>query len=316
MPSGSDFHAAGAYSDGVDLRLLTTFSTVVELGSVSAAAEALHVTQPALSRQLQQLERQVGVSLFHRHHRRLNLTPAGHSFLAAARDVLAAAEAARSLAEALAAGRLERIRAAAPATTLTDVVAPFLATLGADDPLVTVHEATAAEAVEGLSDRLDLVILATPPPRHLASAMVAELPVWAYARAGHTAAGRPSIPVEELAGHTLLTLDPTAGSRSRLDQALIRAGVAPAEVVECSSPQVALALAASGRGVAVLSDDPRFDLTPTLVLDGGTPLRLTLFAAWQPGHHAAPELARVADRLAEFCRTRYPALPDVTGGRR
>lgn len=300
----------------VDLRLLTTFSAVVELGSVSAAAEALHVTQPALSRQLQQLERQVGVSLFHRHHRRLNLTPAGHSFLAAAREVLAAAESARSLAEALAAGRLERIRAAAPATTLTDVVAPFLATLGADDPLVTVHEATAAEAVEGLSDRLDLVILATPPPRHLASAVVAELPVWAYARTGHAAADRASIPVEELAGHTLLTLDPTAGSRSRLDQALVRAGVAPVEVVECSSPQVALALAASGRGVAVLSDDPRFDLSPTMVLDGGRPLRLTLFAAWHRGHHAAPELARVAARLADFCRERYPALDDVDGGRR
>lgn len=292
----------------VDLRLLTTFSTVVELGSVSAAAEALHVTQPALSRQLQQLERQVGVSLFHRHHRRLNLTAAGHSFLAAARDVLAAAEAARSLAEALAAGRLERIRAAAPATTLTDVVAPFLATLGADDPLVTVHEATAVEAVEGLSDRLDLVILASPPPRHLASAVVAELPVWAYARSGHEVAARRSIPVAELAGHTLLTLDPRAGSRSRLDQALLRAGVAPLEVVECSSPQVALALAASGRGVAVLSDDPRFDLTPTIVLDEDRPLLLTLFAAWNPAHHAAPELARVAGRLADFCRERYPAV--------
>lgn len=308
MPSGSDFHAATAYDPEVDLRLLTTFSAVVELGSVSAAAEALHVTQPALSRQLQQLERQVGVSLFHRHHRRLNLTPAGHSFLAAARDVLAAAEAARSLAEALAAGRLERIRAAAPATTLTDVVAPFLATLGPEDPLVTVHEATAVEAVEGLSDRLDLVVLASPPPRHLASAVVAELPVWAYARSGHEVAGRRSIPVAELAGHTLLTLDPRAGSRSRLGQALLRAGVAPLEVVECSSPQVALALAASGRGVAVLSDDPRFDLTPTVVLDGDRPLLLTLFAAWNPAHHAAAELARMAARLAEFCRQRYPAV--------
>lgn len=293
---------------GVDLRLLTTFSTVVELGSVSAAADALHVTQPALSRQLQQLERQVGVALFHRHHRRLNLTSAGHSFLAAARDVLSAAEAARSLAEALAAGRLERIRAAAPVTTLTDVVAPFLATLSTDDPLITVEEATGAEAVEGLGDRLDLAVLATPPPRHLASAVVAELPVWAYARAGHAVAGRSSVSVADLAAYPLLTLDPTAGSRSRLDEALVRAGAAPLEVVECASPQVALALAASGRGVAVLSDDPRFDLVPTPVLDGRSLLRLTLYAAWHPRHHAAPELAAVAERLAAFCRERYPLV--------
>ena len=77
----------------MDLRLLTTFSTVAELGSVSAAAQALHVTQPALSRQVQQLERQLGVSLFHRHHRRLSLTAAGHTYLAAVREVLTSGKA-------------------------------------------------------------------------------------------------------------------------------------------------------------------------------------------------------------------------------
>ncbi|KRB80480.1 hypothetical protein ASE01_03185 [Nocardioides sp. Root190] len=291
----------------MDLRLLTTFSTVADLGSVSAAAAALHVTQPALSRQVQQLERQVGVSLFHRHHRRLSLTAAGHTFLAAARDVLTSSEAARSLAEALAAGRLERVRAAAPTTTLTDVVAPFLATLGPEDPLITVQEAHSAQAVDGLLDHLDLAVLTIPPPRHLASATVAELPVWAYVHADHPYAGRDAVPVAELADQRLLVLDPGSRPRTLLDEALLRATIAPREVAECSNPQVAQALAAARRGVAVVSDDPRFDLERALVLDAsGTPLSLRLVAAWDPQHHAATELAAIAARLAGFCAERYP----------
>lgn len=296
-----------AYDDAVDLRLLTTFSTVAELGSVSAAAQALHVTQPALSRQLQQLERQVGVDLFHRHHRRLTLTAAGHTYLAAVRDVLSSAEAARSLGEALAAGRLERVRAAAPTTTLTDVVAPFLATLGPEDPLITVQEAHSAQAVDGLQEHLDLAVLTIPPPRHLASTRVAELPVWAYVHAEHPYAGRDAVPVAELADQRLLVLDPTSRPRTLLDEALLRGAIAPRDVVECSNPQVAQALAAAGRGVAVVSDDPRFDLERALVLDAaGAPLTLTLVAAWDPQHHAADVLAGLAARLAAFCAERYP----------
>lgn len=309
MPFCWDLDAVAAYSGRVDLRLLTTFSTVAELGSVSAAAEALHVTQPALSRQLQQLERQTGIALFHRHHRRLSLTAAGHTFLAAARDVLTSAEGARSLAEALAAGRLERVRAAAPTTTLTDVVAPFLATLGPDDPLITVHEANAAEAIDGLGDDLDLAVLTVPPPRHLTSAPVARLPVWAYVPSDHPYAGRSGVPVAELADERLITLEPGARPRTLLDEALAGAGAAASEVIACSNPQVAQALAAAGRGVAVVSDDPRFDLERTLVIDAsGAPLTLTLVAAWDPRHHAAVVLAGLAERLAAFCSERYPPL--------
>lgn len=301
---------------GMDLRLLTTFATVAELGSVSAAADALHVTQPALSRQVQQLERQVGVSLFHRHRRRLNLTAAGHSYLAAAREVLASAEAARSLGEALAAGRLERVRAAAPTTTLTDVVAPFLATLRPEDPLITVQEANSAQALEGLQDHLDLAILTIPPPRHLASAKVAELPLWAYVPEDHPYADRDAVPVAELADQRLLVLDPTSRPRTLLEDALLRSAVTPREIVECSNPQVAQALAAARRGVAVVSDDPRFDLARSLVLDpAGAPLTLTLVAVWDPQHHAAPVLGDIAERLAAFCNERYPALGELSARR-
>ena len=74
----------------MDLRLLSTFRTVAELGSVSAASRRTLVGQPALTRQLQQLERQVGLALFSREGGRLVLTPGGARFLAAAVEVLEA----------------------------------------------------------------------------------------------------------------------------------------------------------------------------------------------------------------------------------
>jgi len=58
----------------VDLRRARTFVTVAQLGTVSKAAQQLHIAQPALSRQINDLEREVGFKLFDRVGRRLVLT--------------------------------------------------------------------------------------------------------------------------------------------------------------------------------------------------------------------------------------------------
>src|SRR5687767_10559135 len=63
----------------VDLRQLTCFERVAELGSMSRAAEALHLVQPAISQQIATLEREVGLRLFHRGPRGVRLTEAGEA---------------------------------------------------------------------------------------------------------------------------------------------------------------------------------------------------------------------------------------------
>ena len=65
---------------------------------------------------------------------------------------------------------------------------------------------------------------------------------------------------------------------------------------------------------AVLSDDPRFDLVPLHIATPTGPLVLTLHAAWDGGHHAADELARLAGRLRDFCAQRYGASSRPAGG--
>lgn len=290
----------------MNLRTLGYFVAVAETGTVSAAAESVHITQPAVSRQLRQLELDLGVDLFTRSAGRLQLSAAGRGFLPHAREVLRRADAARTAARAYAAGRLERLTITAPTTTLTDVIAPFLATLSADDPMPTVFESGPRAAYDALRNGADLAIVTEPPRDPLTSAPVAVLPVWAYVAADHPWQGT-SVSIEQLVGETMLVLTPSFKPRQILDLAVERAGLSPDAVVECSNPQVAQALAAAGRGVAVVTDDPRFDLRGVEIIGRDGPLRITLFAAWEPGHHAAATLAELAGRLRSFCVERYGA---------
>lgn len=290
----------------MELRTLGYFVAVVDAGSVSAAAETVHVTQPAISRQLRQLEHTLGVELFTRSAGRLRLSAAGREFLPHARDVLRRADSARDAARSYAAGRLERLTIAAPTTTLTDVIAPFLATLAADDPMPTVLESGPRAAYDALRGGADLAIVTEAPRARLASAPIAVLPVWAYVAANHPWRDSP-VPLRVLADQTLLVLTPGFKPRQILDVALERAGLVTDDVVECSNPQVAQALAAAGRGVAVVTDDPRFGLRGLEIQAGDGPLRIELVAAWEPEHHAAATLAELAGRLREFCVERYGA---------
>ncbi|MBX3656220.1 MAG: LysR family transcriptional regulator [Ramlibacter sp.] len=76
------------------MHLLRAFATTARFGSISRAAESLHLTQSAVSKQVQELERWTGVALFERVRKRLSLTPAGQRYEAAVRPLLAQLEAA------------------------------------------------------------------------------------------------------------------------------------------------------------------------------------------------------------------------------
>src|SRR3954451_17058115 len=72
----------------MDLRRLRTFVTVAEQGSVSKAALRLHISQPGLSRQIQELQHELGLRLFDRVGRRLVLTAEGEQLLGSSRNLL------------------------------------------------------------------------------------------------------------------------------------------------------------------------------------------------------------------------------------
>src|SRR5580693_8146061 len=94
----------------VELRHLRYFVAIAEEGSFTRAAERLWVAQPGLSTQIRRLEAELGVKLFERHPRGIELTEAGHLFLGRARAALAAAEAAAATGRDLETGVVGSLR--------------------------------------------------------------------------------------------------------------------------------------------------------------------------------------------------------------
>lgn len=299
----------------LDPQLVATFLRTVQAGTVSEAARQSGMVQPAVSRQLQRLERQTGLSLFARGGARLSLTRSGEAFVPVARRLLAEHRAAGQAVQLLASGRLQTVRFAAPGTTLVDVVIPFVATLPQDAPHADVVEVGLDDSWLQAVALHDLVVMPSSPPPQVASLPLVHVPVWAYVAPDHPWAGRGRIGLEELTRERLVVPSRSFKSRRVLDGALEAAGLSVPQLTEANSGRVAQALVATGAGVAVVTEDPAFGLVPLrLEADGGpgataVDLTVALWVAWAADHYAADTLHGLADDLQRWSRHRY-ALPD------
>lgn len=307
MPNADTDNACRAWNtEAVDQRLLKYFAAVAAEGTVSAAAETLHITQPALSRQIRELEKNLGLQLFRRRGNRLILTSEGTEFLAVTREVLRVHSHAEMIAETLASGTMRNLTIGAPQTTLIDIVAPFVATFSQHDPTPHVSEIALSPELTKDSAEYDLIVTPQRAPDDHESLLLATLPVWAYVPRSHAWAPRESIDMASLCEQALILVPTMQKSRQILDAALNLADLAPRSTVEVSQGRLAQALAAAGRGVAVLSDDTHFALHPLRILDErGHALRFPLYAAWRRDHHGSAMLLNMAQRLRDFCQLRY-----------
>lgn len=292
----------------MELRHLAYFAAVARAGTVSAASVALHVAQPSVSRQLQQLEAELGVLLFDRSSGRLALSAAGRSLLPMATDILERSDSIKGAAAYFAHGGLSRLTIAAPTVTLTDVIAPFVASLSPDDPIVDVVATDDLPSSDALSQGADLAVGTSRPTDPYRSRPLAVLPVWAYVPPTHRWTERTSVELAELLGEPLIGPPATSTARQSLDAALALNGVTWNSFTETANGTIAQALAAAGRGVAVVSDDSRYDLTPVaIILPDGKPLSIRLTCIWDARHVASPNLESWALRLGSFVTERYQA---------
>jgi DNA-binding transcriptional LysR family regulator len=145
----------------MELRHLRYFVAIAEERSITRAAERLWVAQPGLSTQMRRLEAELGVKLFERHSRGVELTDAGELFLERARAALVAAEEARSTGANLEAGLLGTVRLGIATETPSRIVPSLLAGFAGDHPdvEVTVFESYGGTLLRDLRDgRLDAVL--------------------------------------------------------------------------------------------------------------------------------------------------------------
>ena len=147
------------------LRHLRYFVAVAEELHFGRAAARLHMAQPPLSQRIRGLERELGVRLFDRTSRRVELTPAGRLLLDEARGLLARADALTATMERLRGGELGELRAGVPPEIGASVLAELLTSFRAAGPDVRLElrEATTGEQLEGLAaGELDVGVVRHP----------------------------------------------------------------------------------------------------------------------------------------------------------
>jgi DNA-binding transcriptional LysR family regulator len=131
-----------------------SFVVVAEELHFGRAADRLNMTQPPLSRQIQKLERSVGVELLERDNRKVSLTAAGSAFLVEARKLVIAAERAPHTARRIAAGRSGQLRVGFTAASGFSLLGPLLSEIATELPDVDVElqELVTGEQIEAIAD--------------------------------------------------------------------------------------------------------------------------------------------------------------------
>jgi DNA-binding transcriptional LysR family regulator len=244
----------------LELRHLRYFVAAAETASVSKAALRVNVSQPALSRQIRDLEAELGVLLFDRVGRRIQLTADGADLLGRSRDVLAQAESLGERARALGGGTVGVLRVGATPQGMESVVAGFLARFRRSHPGVEIR-LTEEGGFRLLSlveqGELHLAFSGAWGGTRLRSRPMFPIRVLAVVAGDRRWARRSTIEIAELASERLLLLGRDFVSRRILDAACQTAQIGPRIVVESGQPHSLIALAEAGHGIAVVPSTVR-----------------------------------------------------------
>lgn len=241
----------------MELRHLRYFIAVAETGSLTIAAEQrLHTSQPSLSRQIRDLEEQVGAGLFTRSARGVELTAAGKAFLDHARLALtqvdAAIEAARRAAQPAKQRFALGFLTGQEMTWLPKAMSILREELPSVD--VTVSSDYSPDLAESLArGKLDLAFLRSEPGFDLSYHAVRREPLVVLMPSDHHLATRKSIRPQDLPGEKFIAMANKAKVlRAAIDDYLQREGIdiVPAQSVD--NPAMVMSLVASTRGVTLI----------------------------------------------------------------
>lgn len=243
----------------MELRHLRYFVAAAEEQNITRAAARLHVSQPPLSRQIRDLENELGAKLFDRNAKSVRLTEAGRVFLVEARGVLKRADEAVELIQAVALGKRGRVRVGYAASPTAEILPRALRLFQRARPMVSVdlHAMSTQEMLGGLRERaLDAALIVSISPRDFAGLTVHELGRYSVRIAVHRKhrfARMKEVRLSDVAAEPLLTFTRKDHPEAHAGLAKILAAYtrAPRVVQEYDSAMSLIAAVEAGRGVAL-----------------------------------------------------------------
>jgi LysR family transcriptional regulator, cyn operon transcriptional activator len=296
----------------MELRHLRYFVSVAEAASVSKAALRVNICQPALSRQIRDLETELGVRLFDRVGRRIQLTAEGEDLLRESRHVLAQAESLVERARSLVSGGTGLLRIGATPQTMQSVLARFLpkfqrARPGIDVRLTEEGGVRLYELVE--RGELHLALSGILTASRLESRPLFPIRLLAVIAHRLRRSRRTTMDVAELTNQPLLLLSKEFGSRQMVDAACRIAQFHPHVVLESREPHSLITLAEAAQGIAIVPSTVRFGSKSVQILpllQDGQSLGVWGGLAWDPRRSLPTCAASFIEDLTEFLSRTSP----------
>ncbi len=291
----------------MELRQLEYFVAVAEEANFTRAAERVHVAQPAVSAQIQRLERELGQPLLDRSRRSARLTAAGEAALPFARAALAAVADIHVAVEEVS----QLVRGTVTIGTVTSHsvdIAGLLADYHADHPNVEITLST--DSSDSLIDkvrsgRLDVAIVSVGPddrPDGLDVEVVTDEAIAAAVSKTDELASRKTVRLIDLAERQLIALPVGAGIRHQFDTACDKAGLTPRIAFEASTPLALADLAERGLGVAIVPASVPRGRDRLHAVAIVPELRGRLVLAWRSSGPMSPAARALVDKARRLLR--------------
>jgi LysR family transcriptional regulator for metE and metH len=240
----------------VSIRQLRALAALSANGSITAAAGKLHLTQPAVTLQLRNLQALAGLPLVQRTGDGMLLTDAGREVLALSERIEAALAACATSLEMMAGKTGGRISIGAVSTAKYFV--PFaISGFSRLHPEIEIKLTIGNRQEIGAALRgydLDIAIMGRPTVDiEMDVHLIGDHPHVIIAPTGHRLARKPRLPLTDLAGETFLTREPGSGTRGLMEQLFETAGVRPVIGMEMSSNETIKQAVIAGLGIAFIS---------------------------------------------------------------
>ncbi|HTE86833.1 MAG TPA: LysR family transcriptional regulator [Dehalococcoidia bacterium] len=288
---------------------LQAFREVARLGTISRAADALFVGQPALTARIQGLERILGSSLFARGRHGSRLTEAGRAFLPHAERALAAVERGQAAVAEVVSGAGGRLTIGAAPAVSTYVLPTMLHRFQADHPGVHLsvrsgHSEDVLEMV--LREEVDLGLMRPIQHAEVISSRLYEDELVLVVHSGHPFASSGEIRMEDMATEYLILFDRTSSYHELTSSVFRQAGIAPRGYLEVDNIDAAKRMVEQRLGIAllprtsVLAEIGAGRLSPVEISDMAPLKRQIVVARRRDGGEMSPAAAafmRTLDKL-------------------
>jgi len=295
----------------LNLNQLKVFCEVVERKGFTRAAEALYLTQPAVSRQVQELERHYGVELFEQIGKRIYPTEAGNTLYSYAKDIFHTLDDLDVDINELKGLKAGHMRIAASATAGTYLLPPLLGKFKRKYPGVEVtleiHNSQQVETMLMELHHLDLGVTERPV---LDTALYSEPfdtdELLVITAPDHPFTEKASVTATDLEGERFIMREQGSGTRTLLDEEFSRLNLRVRPIMELGSTAAVKQAVAAGLGISIISSRSiRLEVAAGLL----KPMRCTdlrLVREIRYVHHKDKRLSRAATAFLQILKKAYP----------